>query len=506
MSLDKFSLAIDRASGTSVPLVAHVPDTGIINRESSSSIPLVVDLDGTLLKTDLLWESILAALKQNAFLLLLTPFWLLNGRARVKAELARRVSLEVAALPYQEELLKYLREELGRGRKLVLATASDQALARAIADYLGVFSEVLASDGRRNMKGAIKLKALQDRFGDRSFDYAGNAQADVKIWEHSHAAIVVNAPNRIIHQAATTAHLVRIVEPSKNRLGALLQALRIKHWIKNALIFVPLLAAQELEKYHLLVQAVYGFAAFSLVASSVYVLNDLADVGHDRQHYQKRMRPFASGTLPLSIAFWLVPALFFAASLISMLLPPGFWAVIAGYFVLNLVYSFYLKRILLLDVIMLAIFYTLRVVAGGIATGLIASHWLLVFSVFLFLSLAFAKRVSELQALRAKLKDNAEGRGYLATDLEQLANLGAAAGYISVLVFVLYLDSPSAKLVYTANTMLWIVCPLFLYWISRLWVMVHRRQIPEDPIVFVFQDKVSWLVGAAIAVIMILAS
>jgi 4-hydroxybenzoate polyprenyltransferase/phosphoserine phosphatase len=503
MSSEKLSLAVDLASAANV--ASDVPQTSKPDLIGAANLPLAVDLDGTLIKTDLLAESILALLKQNVFLLLLLPVWLLHGRARLKQEIARRITVDVAELPYDEELLKFLRDEHRRGRELVLATAADQALAEPIADYLGIFSEVLASDGRRNLKGRVKLRALKDRFGERCFDYAGNERADLKIWEHSHSAVVVNAPNRVVKQIVPNGRVARIFGQRKNTLGALLRTLRIKHWIKNGLIFVPLAAAQEFEKYDLVVRAVYAFTAFSLIASSVYVLNDLADLLHDRQHLQKRARPFASGALSLATGLWLIPLLVCAAAGICVFLPPGFSTVIGVYFTLNVAYSLYLKKILLLDVIMLAIFYALRVVAGGIATRLVASHWLLVFSVFIFLSLAFAKRVSELQALRVNQRKNAEGRGYMATDLEQLATLGAASGYISVLVFALYLNSSNAKVVYTSNTMLWVVCPLLLYWISRLWLMVHREQIPEDPIVFIFRDKVSWLVGAAIGAVMILA-
>ena len=472
---------------------------------NSEHVPLAVDLDGTLIKTDLLWESLLALLKRNFFLLFLTPVWLLKGRAYLKQEIARRIALDVTALPYNEEFLNFLREEHGRGRMLVLTTAADRVLAQNIADYLAIFAEVLASNGKQNLKRTAKRKALQDKFGNRGFDYAGNADDDLEVWAYSNAAVVVNAPTRVIRQTETIGRVTGVFAKTGNAPGALIRALRIKHWIKNLLIFVPLITSQELEKFDLILQAIYAFAAFSLIASSVYVFNDLCDLSNDRQHHEKRKRPFAAGELSLATGLVLVPLLLFIAILISLLLPLGFLSVSAGYFVLNLVYSLYLKKILLLDVISLAIFYTLRVVAGGLATGVIASNWLLVFSVFIFLSLAFAKRVSELHFLRDSHKEKTQGRGYISTDLEQLAYFGAASGYISVMVFALYVNSPNAKQVYTSSSMLWIVCPLLLYWISRLWLMVHRRQIPEDPIVFVFNDKVSWLVGLLVGIVLIVA-
>ena len=502
MSADKASLAIDFTVSQTNSLIPKVAAANTVLRED---VPLAVDLDGTIIKTDLLWESLLSLLKENVLFLCFVPLWAIRGRAYMKRQIARRSTLDVSTLPYNEDFIGFLRSEYRRGRQLILATASDETLAQRIAEYLGIFAEVLASDGKQNLKGAKKARALQDRFGEKGFDYAANRRVDLNIWKHSNAAVIVNAAANLIRRVEPVSFVTRVFAKKTDTFIALLRVLRIKHWIKNSLIFVPLVAAQELEKVDLLLQAACAFAAFSWVASSVYVLNDLIDLPNDRLHQQKRRRPFASGDLSLAAGFAMVPALIAPAIGISLFLPHQFVLVLVTYFVLNLVYSLYVKRVLLLDVILLAIFYTLRVVAGGIVTGLVASHWLLVFSVFIFLSLAFAKRVSELQFLRDSHKKHAQGRGYIATDLEQLANFGAASGYISVMVFALYLNSPNAKEVYTNSGMLWTVCPLLLYWVSRLWLMVHRHQIPEDPIVFVFRDKVSWLIGVAIAVVLIVA-
>jgi len=471
----------------------------------SETIPLAVDLDGTLIKTDITWESLLALLKQNPFLIFRIPIWIVKGKAYLKQEIARRITLDVTRLPYNNEFLDFLRKEHDRGRILILTTASDSAVAERIADHLGIFAEVLASNGNRNLKGINKAKVLQEKFGYKGFDYAGNEAADLEVWARSHAAIVVNAPRRLIRQTKTKGCVTRVVTEKKDTLGALLRVIRPKHWIKNSLIFVPLITSQELTNFALVQQAIGAFVAFSLVASSVYLLNDLTDLYNDRRHHEKKNRPFASGELSLPSGLLMIPLFLFAGLCVSLILPRRFLLVLGGYFVLNVAYSLYLKRILLVDVLLLAIFYTLRVIGGSVATDIPLSNWLLVFSVFMFQSLAFAKRVSELQFLRDHEEESTRGRGYVCTDLEQLASLGAASGYIAVLVFTLYLDSPAVKELYSSTATLWIVCPLLLYWISRLWLMVHRRQVSEDPIVFVLKDKVSCFIGLAVVIALLVA-
>ena len=423
MAAKEYSLVLDLVDSAEVR--SDEPSRGsakAADRFRSDDLPLAIDLDGTVIATDLLWESLRLLLKKNPCALLRLPFWLLRGRAFLKQEVARRVTLDAKNLPYNEEFLEFLRQERARGRILILTTASDRSLARTVADHLGIFTDVLASDGERNLKGAVKRKVLQERFGERGFDYAGNSRADLEIWPHSHAAILVNAAERVVQEAESTARVTGRFIQKRKRFAALLRALRVRHWIKNSLVFVPLCAAQELEKYDLVLKALYAFAAFSLVASSVYVFNDLCDLDHDRRHHQKRQRPFASGALSIADGLVLNLVLLVAAGSVCLLLPAEFFWILGAYVILNVAYSLYLKRVLLLDVIMLAIFYSLRVIAGGVATEIVASDWLLVFSTFIFLSLAFAKRVSELQTLRANHQDQSGGRGYLETDLEQLAS------------------------------------------------------------------------------------
>ncbi|MGH2454190.1 MAG: UbiA family prenyltransferase [bacterium] len=469
-------------------------------------VPLAVDLDGTLLRTDLLWESLAALVKRNPLSLLLFPLWLVRGRAGLKRQAAARAPLDVSALPYHGEFLAFLREERERGRPLILTTGADAALAERIAGHLGIFSEVIASDGRHNVRGRRKAEILRSRFGEGGFDYAGNGRADLSVWPQARAAVLVNASAGLARQVRRVSMVARVFEDRRNRMRTLLRALRPLHWVKNLLVFVPVVTAHHLTDVGTLLDAGLAFAAFSLAASSVYVLNDLADLEHDRHHPTKGTRPFASGHLSIPTGLAMVLALWGAAGLTSAGLPLDFRLVLVGYLLANLVYSLSAKNVALVDVILLALLYGSRVLAGGVATSIAISPWLVAFSGFVFLSLALVKRVSELRGLRLNGGVAVPGRGYLAGDLEQLASLGSASGYVAVLVFALYINSDEVRLLYASPGMLWAATPLLLYWISRVWLLAHRGRIPEDPIVWVVKDPVSYLIGLAVAAILVLAA
>ncbi|MGH7320990.1 MAG: UbiA family prenyltransferase [Candidatus Rokuibacteriota bacterium] len=484
-----------------LPVPSHHPV-----QPTPPSVPLAVDLDGTLLRTDVFWESLVALLRRNPLLLALLPYWALRGRAALKHEVARRVSLDVARLPYHEELLAFLREEHRGGRPLALTTAADGSIARRIADHLALFSRVFASDGRVNVKGDGKLEALRDAYGDRGFDYAGNARADLPVWRGARAAILVGVSGALSRRVRRVSLVTHEFTGRGRRMGAALRALRPRHWVKGLLVFVPLVTAHRLTDLAAMRDAALAFAAFALVASSVYLLNDLLDLESDRHHPQKRFRPLASGQLPIPTAMAIIPVLVTAAVLISAFLPPQFWALLGAYAVASTLYSFVAKTLVLVDIVLLALLYGVRVLAGGAATSILISPWLVAFSGFIFLSLAFVKRVSELRGLRENGRKAARGRGYLADDLEQLASFGAASGNVAVLVFALYINSPEVRLLYASPGILWLATPLLLYWISRVWLLAHRGQIPEDPVLWVIRDPVSYLVGLAVVLIMVLAT
>ena len=477
-----------------------------VSTEQTDLVPLCVDLDGTLIKTDLLCESMVRLLKRNPLYVFVLPLWLLKGRAFLKREIAARVAVDVTALPYHQSLVAFLRDEHRRGRPIFLATASDRKMAQPVADHLGLFTDVLASDGENNLRGTQKLQAMEQRFGARGFDYAGNSSVDLPVWRESRQAIVVNARETVTEQARRLATVSHVFNEPQMPVQSVLKTLRPHQWIKNLIIFVPLLTSHQLNNATLLGHAIMAFIAFSLCASSVYVLNDLFDLDADRHHPTKKLRPFAAGDLSLPTGFALVLLLLGASGGLALLLPKTFAVVLVLYFALTTSYSWRLKQLVLLDVFFLAGLYTMRLIAGHEATGIKYSFWLLAFSMFIFLSLALVKRYLELLVLRQENKHDAKGRGYTANDLEMVATLGTASGYLSALVLALYVNSEQVVKLYAHPILLLLVCPLLLYWISRVWLIAHRGQMHDDPIVFALKDRASYVIGVLTLLVLWLAT
>lgn len=466
--------------------------------------PLVVDLDGTLIRSDMLIESFMLLIKQNIFNLFRVLLWLLKGKAHLKAEIARRVDIPVELLPFNIELIDYLKAEKAKGRTLLLATASHQRYAHAVAAHLGLFDDVLASDHAHNLSGAAKRAALTQRFGEKQYVYAGNAPVDLKVWEHCSAAVVV-ANRGLVKLAERHCPVEQHFTPPRVSLKVILKALRVHQWVKNALIFVPLLTSHMITNPDGLLQGILAFFAFSFCASSVYFLNDLLDLNDDRRHSTKRNRPFAAGTLSLTAGLVGTPILLLLAAALCWFLPLEFVGVLAIYYTLTVAYSFKLKRIVMVDVITLAALYTIRIVAGAVAVSVTLSFWLLSFAVFVFLSLAIVKRYTELMKLKEKSARKILGRGYQVEDLELLSSLGGSAGYISVLVLALYINSPEVRGLYAHPQMMWPACMVMLYWVSRIWIIAHRGGMDDDPIVFALKDKSSLVCGALIGLFMMMA-
>lgn len=467
-----------------------------------SGLPLCVDLDGTLLRSDLLWESLFQLARQQPAALLRLPRWLAEGKARFKAHIAERVVLDVSTLPYSPALLAYLEREKAAGRRLVLATASNERPARQVAAHLGIFDQILASDATTNLAGLRKRERLLAEFGDGGFAYAGNAPVDLTIWANAAEGILVN-PLRGVEPAARRigkAQAVLLDPPPGAR--TYLKAMRVHQWLKNLLVFVPLVLAHQLLAGTLLLQAAVALLAFSLCASSVYLLNDLLDLPADRAHPTKRLRPFAAGDLPIPAGLALMGGLLAGALALSLLLPPAFLGLLALYYATTLGYSLRLKQEALLDVLALAGLYTLRILAGAAAVSVEPSFWLLAFSLFFFLSLALVKRVSELILMQGAGKRGSAGRGYEARDLDTLSQLGTAGGYLAVLVLALYISSDEVRALYDHPEAIWVLCPILLYWISRVWLLARRGELHEDPVVFAIEDRVSHLLALACALVL----
>ena len=473
--------------------------------ELSRKFPLCVDMDGTLLKTDSLIESIIVLLKSNALYLVMIFFWMLRGKAYLKCELARRVVLDVARLPFRSELLNYLREQRGAGRRLLLVTGAHMEVARRVADHLGLFDDVLATEGETNLTGEAKLQALIKLFGERGYDYAGNERADLIIWEHARTAIVVGASNRLLKRVQQRAHVGKVVDLSANPLRYIVRAIRPHQWVKNILLFVPLITSHQIVEGPLSLMAIIGFVAFSLCASSAYVLNDLLDMESDRQHPLKRERPFASGNLSPWWGIAMCPLLLVGGFGVAAVLPGRFVLLLAFYLVVSTAYSVSLKKRAIVDVFVLAGLYTIRIYAGSEAIDVIISPWLLAFSGFVFLSLAFIKRGSELVMTKESGGNSIHGRGYSVDDMQFVLSVGPASGYMACLVMALYVSSPDVVKLYSHPKILWLLCPLFLYWISRTWLLCSRNKMPQDPVVFAVRDRTSYLVGAIAVLIMMWA-
>jgi 4-hydroxybenzoate polyprenyltransferase/phosphoserine phosphatase len=485
----------------------------------ASAPVLCVDLDGTLVKSDTLHDSALAVARHHPADLLKIPGWLLQGKAALKRHLANTIQLDVAHLPYNRELLQYLEQQRATGRPIYLATAADADTANRIAAHLGLFTGVLASDGQLNLAGKNKLAAFQSRFGD-NFAYIGNALPDLPLLQHCQEPMVAD-PTPTLRAALRKAHItpVRTFNERVSPFKAWLKAIRLHQWAKNVLIFLPLLLAHAWAP-GLLAGSIVGFFSFSLGASATYIVNDLLDLESDRQHPRKRLRPFASGDLS-ALAGVVVVALLLAASIALALLVPTVVASLSPqfalikplhfllwlgiYLVTTLAYSLRLKRSVLVDVIVLSGLYTIRIVAGTAATGIPPSTWLGGFSIFFFLSLAFVKRFAELENLRERGGVSAGGRGYHVADIEQLRSFGTACGYASVVVFTLYISNLDAAQLYQHTKRLWLLVPVLLLWISRLWLMASRGKLNEDPVVYAITDRRSLLLGAIVVLIVLSA-
>ena len=470
-------------------------------RSEKNAIPLAVDLDGTLLATDLLWEGVFVLLKKNPLYLLLIPVWLVGGPARLKQEIASRVDIDPATLPYREPLLSRLRAEWADGRTLVLATGTPRKFAEAIATHLGIFDRVIATDGADNLTSVKKRSALVAIYGDGGFDYAGNSRHDLKVFDVARNAIVV-APDRAARrwQARSACELVPGPKCSRKTI---LRMLRAHQWAKNVLIAVPMVLSAEYFNPIMLWQTLMAIIAFSAVASAIYIVNDFFDLPLDRRHPTKRDRPFAAGTLSIPFGIGSIVVLFAIGVAACLTLSPVFSAVLAGYIVITLAYSLALKRMLLVDVLTLAGLYTIRVLAGAAATGVEVSFWLLAFSIFFFLSLALVKRFVELRTSTPAPGERVAGRGYRAEDHDVIAQAGLASAFSSALVLALYMDSAEMRSLYPHPWMIWPLPPIVLYLTMRIWILARRGEMHDDPVVFIIRDwrsQVFVLIGAALLV------
>ncbi|MFY9842093.1 MAG: UbiA family prenyltransferase [Terriglobales bacterium] len=464
---------------------------------------LCVDLDGTLIRGNLLWECVLTLLKSRPITLLLLPVWLLSGRAALKRQLAARVRLDPARLPYRRQVLDLLKQEKASGRRIALTTAADRDLAEMIASYLGLFDEVHASDGQLNLKGPNKAAFLAEHYAETGFEYVGDSAADVEVWRNARAAYVVGTEARAEQAATVTTIKATFLEPRvsfRESCRTWISALRGHHWAKNLLLFLPLALAHNLAAEPVF-RTFIGFALYGLCASGLYILNDLLDLHSDREHPWKKERPFAAGEISIPEGLLVSLVLLSSALGLGFLLDVQFGLALSGYAALTMLYSLYLKKVALLDVFVLSSFYSFRILAGALISGTPLSQWFMAFSMFFFLSLAMAKRYSELLSASDLVRAGNSGRGYHTGDRELLLSLGVGSSFSAVVIFSLYVQSQDVRLLYSSPEFLFLLCPIVLYWLSRTWLLAHRGELKEDPVTLAIRDPVSYGVAAAVAIV-----
>ncbi len=482
---------------------AELRDREAPSGAEARTLPLIVDMDGTLLRTDTLYECFAAALfRRPADTAMATARLFADGVAAYKERLSALAQIDCATLPLNEPLVDYLRSEAARGREVHLATAADRSIAEAVAERLEVFASVHASERGDNLKGRRKAERLQEAFPD-GFVYAGDCAADLAVWRRAAGAIVVSADAGLARRVGDIGVPVeQVFAAPTGGWRAWMKAARPHQWAKNALVMVPVILGFHLLTRHDALAAVAAMALLCALASLTYMVNDIADLAADRRHWTKSRRPFASGALPVE------SGLIVAAIGIPVLLGLGFWLnvgvglCLAAYLALTLAYSFGLKRVPMLDVTVIATLFTLRLALGMTAAGQIWSPWLLTFSMFFFFSLAIAKRHTELLRAAASGHDGmVHGRGFQVEDNDVTMTFGVGAAIASIVILVLYLtEEVFVHAQYAHPQWLWLAPAVVFLWTARVWLLSHRGQMTDDPVIFALRDRISLALGAVLAV------
>jgi 4-hydroxybenzoate polyprenyltransferase len=463
--------------------------------------PVCVDLDGTLIVADLFWEGLVRLIRRWPHLLFMLPLWALRGRAFLKHQVAQRVPIDPPSLQYRREVLDALEAVRMSGISIVLATGSNSIYATQVARHLGLFSDVIASDDSVNVSGRMKARILSERFGPKGFHYFGNSRRDLPVWLAARSATVVGASDRLARAARRRVRTEAVLAPKSGNVAAVVRAIRPYQWVKNLLVFVPVLTSHNLLNIGMLRPTVFAFIAFSLCASSIYVLNDILDLEADRLHPRKKCRPFAAGVLSIPAGL-LAAAMLIVAGIAAATIgaSPATALTLTAYIGITTAYSLWLKRQPVIDVFVLAGLYVLRVWAGGIASGIELSSWLLGFALFLFLSLAFSKRYAEIRG-----NGQMPGRGYIAADASWMHGIGISSGYMAALVLALYVSAPDVTALYRQPKVLWLLCPVMLFWITRMWFRAGRGVMHDDPVVEALKDPVTYGCAIISAIVLTIA-
>lgn len=472
---------------------------------TSNEEPLVVDLDGTLVRTDTLHEQLLRICATGPLRLVSAAAALGGGRARFKERVASMAQLAPEGLPYNEQVLEFIRAERSRGRKVILATAAHETIAQGVAEHLDCFDGVLATTSDHNLKGSAKAQAIASHTNGAGFDYIGNAPSDRAVWQAAGRALVVAPSDRRARSLARSVPVQQRFDTPKPGLKTVLKAMRIHQWAKNMLLFAPLFLARKWMELDLWILGIMAFVSFGLCASATYLWNDLLDLPADRVHRSKKNRPLASGALSIPQGVLLSAGLLLTSFVLAGFIGPAFMALLVLYIVTTVSYSFVLKKKPIADVVTLGLLYGLRIFAGGVAMSVVLTDWLLVFSLFFFLSLGFMKRLADLPMNFDTEFERIAGRGYAPMDRQVVISMGIAAGYCSIIIMTLYIREPTVVQLYPTPQFLWVVCLALLYWLSRTWILAARGHIPDDPVVFALKDKISLLCGV-VTLVFILAA
>jgi 4-hydroxybenzoate polyprenyltransferase len=467
--------------------------------------PLAVVVEGGLVRGDVLLESCLVAVRRAPVKLMGLVKWMARGRTAATYHLLKEIHLRPTALSYYEEPVEFVKKQVASGRKVVLVSSLPQNLVTAIAEHLQIKAPIIASSDE-NIVNVSDAQKLLELFSGNTFALLAPSRIALMMSSHLHEIYTVEPSQKLIYKKASLKLEGTEFKYKGSLIKMLIKEIRLYQSIKNILIFAPMLLAHKFGDMGLWLKTILAFIAFSMISSSVYLINDTLDLESDRLHPDKKNRPFASGRLSLTWAFTLTPFLMAAGWFLALSLSPAFAWVVTSYFIITLAYSFHFKQVVIADIIILACLYALRIFAGSIATSVDISNWFLTFCIFLFLSLALVKRASELIMMKDSGRTSNPRRGYWITDLDQLLHFGTTSGYISVLVLILYLNSDQVAGLYARPRALWLICPLFLYWISRVWIKAFRGKMHSDPLVFTIRDHVSYIMIASAAIIWLVAS
>lgn len=454
--------------------------------QNQKLLPLFVDLDGTYTKSDFLFESFILAFKNNPLIVIHCFFWILKGLSVLKDELSKIADVNTTTLPLNEEFLTYLKQEKRKGREIYLATASNEKYAKQIVENSEIFDSYISSSAQVNLKGKHKLnkiKQLSSRFA-----YAGNDAIDFAIFDEAEEKILVN-PSRAALKKSVNKPVDLIFDMNKASSKTWLKQIRIHQWLKNLLIIVPLIVSGRFLDVQNAMTILLAFISFSFLASATYIFNDLLDLESDRGHTRKKNRPLASGAISIKDGIVAASILFILSTSIAVYLGFNFSIVLVAYLVLTLFYSFKVKQYVGLDVVCLALLYTVRIIAGAAAIHVLVSFWLLAFSIFIFLSLALVKRCSEIQSMNAEGKHRAKGRDYTIDDYTILQSFGASSAMLAVLMFCFYINNNVLTNQYQQPDILWLIVPALSYWLMRIWIKTQRAEMHDDPIVFSLRDR-----------------